>query len=109
MRSGFQVDSNEIRNFSKGLFGNRYRLEIAAEIAQMDGDLFHAKELADNLGIAHNVVSEQLKSFVDVGVCDDMPSVNGQRHRFFRRLNSNYWSGCLAILEEVAARLPHGQ
>jgi hypothetical protein len=103
------VDSDQIRNFSKGLFGNRYRLEIAAEIAQMDGDLFHAKELADNLGIAHNVVSGQLRSFVDVGVCDDMPSVSGQRHRFFRRNDSSYWSGCLATFEELATRLPHGQ
>jgi hypothetical protein len=102
------VDSDQIRDLSKGLFGNRYRLEIAAEIAQLDGDLFHAKELADNLGIAHNVVSEQLKSFVDVGVCEDIPSVRGQRHRFFRRLDSKYWSGCLVILEQVT-RLPLGQ
>lgn len=103
------MDSDEIRNFSKGLFGNRYRLEIAAEVAQVNGDLFHAKELADNLGIAHNVVSEQLKSFVEVGVCDDMPSVSGQRHRFYRRLDSTYWAGCLATLEEITIRLPHGQ
>lgn len=96
------MDYERLRQISKSLLGNRYRLEIASEIGQLDVDIFHAKEIADNLALPHNVVSEQIKSFVDVGLCHDVPAVSGQRHRFFRRSESCFWSGCEALRNEVA-------
>jgi hypothetical protein len=93
------VSSGNVRQLSKVLYGNRYRLEIAAAIGLLDTDVFHAKEVADGLGMPHNVVSQQIKCFVEVGVCEDMPAIDGHRNRYFRRLDSPYWQGCITLLE----------
>jgi hypothetical protein len=96
------VDPERVRRTSKVLVGNRYRLEIASAVAQLQSDIFHAKELADALGLPLNVVSQQVKAFVTVGVCEDVPAVAGQRQRFFRRVPCSYWTGCAVLLDELS-------
>jgi hypothetical protein len=94
-------DRERVRQRSKALLGNRYRLEIAAAVAGLETELFHAKELAEGLGIPHNVVSEQAKAFVAAGVCADVPPVEGQRFRYFQRLPSSYWEACRSMVAEI--------
>jgi hypothetical protein len=85
------VDSSSRRHLSKCLFGNSYRLEIAAQIAGLSTDLTHAKELSDFLRIPANVVSKQLHAFVLAGVMESIDQIPGQRFRYFRRLSHPYW------------------
>jgi DNA-binding transcriptional ArsR family regulator len=95
------VDRVDLRRLSKGLFGNSYRVEIAGAIATAPTDLLHAHELAAELGIPHNLVSKQLKDFVAAGILDDVAQVQGQRYRYFRRLDSPYWAVCRDLLREL--------
>jgi hypothetical protein len=76
---------------SKALFGNAHRVEIAAAVGQATTELVTAHEIAMELGISDNLVGTQLKSFVLSGVMDDFPGVEGQRARYFRRLENPYW------------------
>ena len=85
------VDPASLRHLSKGLFGNSYRLEIAAKVAGSATDLIHAKELSDVLHIPHNVVSKQLHGFVLAGVLEAVEQLPGQRFRYFRGLPNPYW------------------
>jgi len=66
-----------LRQRSKVLFANRYRLEIAAAIAGCRPEFFRAKELADGPDVPHNVVSQQAKAFVIGGLWNDVLHVTG--------------------------------
>ena len=71
------VDMQHLRQRSKALLGNRYRLEIAAAIAGCQTGFFRSQELADGLGVPHNVVSQQAQGFVLGGLWNDVPHVTG--------------------------------
>jgi hypothetical protein len=85
------VDRNEIRRLSKGLTGNAYRVEIACAIGRAKTEIVTALTLAKALSVPHNLVSKQLKDFVTIGIMENVPDVEGQRFRYFRRLETPYW------------------
>jgi hypothetical protein len=97
------VDERDLRRLSKAMFGNSYRLEIAAAIAAAPTELVHAHELSAALVIPSNLVSKQLKDFVAAGVLDDVDQIEGQRYRYFRRLHSPYWTLCWDLLGALRA------
>ena len=84
---------------SKVPFGNSHRVEIAAAVGQAISELVTAHELARALGISDNLVGAQLKSFVLSGIMDDVPGVEGQRSRYFRRLEDPSWDVSLRMID----------
>src|SRR4051812_21328093 len=52
-------DHPALRRTSKAIFGNSHRLELLAAIAAIP-ETFIARDLADQLGIADNLVTSQL-------------------------------------------------
>jgi hypothetical protein len=91
------------------MFGNSYRLEIAAAIGTAPTSLLHAHELALELAVPDNLVSKQLKDFVAAGILDNVDQIEGQRYRYFRRLDGPYWALChdlLAALQDSEAVAP---
>lgn len=99
------VDTERIRELSKALLGNCYRLEIAAGVSKNPTGLLHAMELSDKLSIPHNLVSAQLKAFVAVGVMEKVGVVTGQRFRYFRRIDHPYWRACEELLEDLTRQI----
>jgi hypothetical protein len=91
VRQNEGMTQDQVRKMSKALFGNSHRVEIAAAVGQATTELVTAHDLALELGISDNLVGIQLKSFVLSGVMDDCPGVEGQRSRYFRRLENPYW------------------
>lgn len=91
VRQNEGMTPDPVRKMSKALFGNSHRVEIAAAVGQATTELVTAHDLALELGISDNLVGIQLKSFVLSGVMDDFPGVEGQRSRYFRRLEDPYW------------------
>jgi hypothetical protein len=98
------VDRSEARRTAKLLFGNAHRLEIAAAIARAQTDIVTASTIATELAIPLNLVSEQLKSFVKAGVLADVPGVEGQRFRYFRRIDDPYWEATSNVLSRWSIR-----
>jgi hypothetical protein len=91
VRQNVRVPQDLARKLSKALFGNSHRVEIAAAVGRASTELVTAHDIALELGISDNLVGSQLKSFVHSGVMDDFPGVEGQRYRYFRRLENPYW------------------
>ena len=73
------------------MVGNAYRVEIAWAVGRAETEIVTAHDVATSLAIPHNLVSKQLKDFVTIGIMQDVPGVEGQRFRYFRRLGSPYW------------------
>lgn len=92
------MNTAEARRLSKALFGNVYRLEIAAAVGSAKTEIVTAKDLATDLGVPPNLVGKQLKDFVTAGVMADVPKVEGQRSRYFRRLDNPYWNLAAQLL-----------
>ena len=73
------------------MVGNAYRIEIACAVGRAETEIVTAHGVATSLGVPHNLVSKQLKDFVTLGIMQDVPGLEGQRFRYFRRLDSPYW------------------
>jgi hypothetical protein len=94
---------------SKALFGNCHRVEIAAAVGRATTELVTAHDIAIELGISDNLVGIQLKSFVLTGVMDDFPGVEGQRSRYFRRLENPYWDVAQNMLNHWRIQVAAGE
>lgn len=60
---------NRVAETSRAIFGNRHRLELLAAIATF-GRPFYARELAERLGVADNLVGPQLRRLHEAGLLD---------------------------------------
>ena len=94
------ADYRRIREgFSKGLFGNAYRLEIAAAIYGRRDSTFSAKELSDATGIFYPRVQKQVKALEGLGMIEQVDSPEpGNRYRI---RPSDYWRLCHLFLREL--------
>ncbi|OBK25579.1 hypothetical protein [Mycobacterium asiaticum] len=101
------MDEDAIRNVSRGLFGNKHKLEIIAAIAEViaegESDFYPRRisklvpEAADN---QVGSVIEQLRSGgLLIPVTD---KVDLQKHRF-RARDSGIWELAQSLLSELAA------
>lgn len=98
-----------MRRLSKGMVGNAYRAEIAWAIGRGETEILTAHGVATDLGIPHNLVSSQLKAFVSIGIMENVPSVEGQRFRYYRRLESPYWGAMCDLFDCLMADPDHNR
>jgi hypothetical protein len=78
------------RQFSKAVFGNADRLDVAAHIAASSDGLIYATEIAESLGIPQNRARAQLLAFAEAGVLRPLPR-DLDRRAFFARENDDFW------------------
>ncbi len=77
-----------LREASKALFGNSYRLELFIAIGATDRG-FYARELAARMGVADNLVTTQLRRLVDLGLLKKRLS---GAHVIYERAPSAIWT-----------------
>jgi DNA-binding transcriptional ArsR family regulator len=93
------VDATRLRALSKELLGNKYRLEIAAEIAASD-DPVHAQGLADATGVRYPRVQEELKRLRAAGILAER-SDPGSNIVQYKTHPSVYWDMCRQLRDEL--------
>jgi DNA-binding MarR family transcriptional regulator len=91
-----------IRETSKALFGNSFRLEILALIAALERE-FYPREIALHLGVADNLVTGQLAKLHEAGLLSRRSS-NGTL--MYGALDSSIWEAARALHQELAQRHP---
>ncbi len=97
---------DEIGRISKRLFGNAYRLSVAAVIAKADPGVVHATGIAEELGIRDNLVRPNLTQFEGAGLIERLPRLAGQQFQEFRRIESSFWELALELQSELRRRSP---
>jgi hypothetical protein len=95
------VDRSGIREFSKAVLGNSYRLEVGAAIARRKDGVVYARQLASQLGVPDSVVQPILKQFAEVGLLTPLPRIKGHQMREYARSESTFWSMCTSLLREI--------
>jgi mannose-6-phosphate isomerase-like protein (cupin superfamily) len=89
---------SHIREASKALFGNSYRLEMLAIIGEL-GNPFQVHEVAASLGVADNLVTSQVARLCDLGLLD---KVVVSRQVLYTRRPSGIWAMAAAFRDELA-------
>jgi predicted signal transduction protein with EAL and GGDEF domain len=98
------ANQEEVRKLSKRLFGNRYRLEVAAAIADAEPSVVYARALAEQLQAPANLVGEELHTLADVGLLVLLPRPRGQQQQEFERMPSSYWQLARDFVAELRER-----
>lgn len=94
----------EVRKLSKRLFGNRYRLEIAAAIAEAEPSVVYARALAEQLQAPANLVGEELHTLAEAELLVLLPRPRGQQQQEYQRMASSYWELARRLLDELKGR-----
>ena len=93
----------DIREFSKALFGSRFRLEAAAAIARAEPGVVSAADVAEGLGLKasqYGVARLELDHFAKAGLVVALARPAGQRIQEYERLPSVYWELCRELWSE---------
>src|SRR4051794_24361475 len=93
-------DTLEIERLSKLLFGSKYRLPVAAAIATARDNRLFVHAIAEQLGIADNLVSGEVRRFHEAGLLVPVTEP-GQTRTLYRRQASPYWQLTLELLREA--------
>jgi len=75
-----------------------YRLEVAAAIADAEGQPVHAQELADATGLRYPRVQSELKHLLALGMLRE--SECDGRAVEYKAVSSEYWNACRSLLTE---------
>jgi DNA-binding MarR family transcriptional regulator len=99
------ADDNRVREISKPLFGNAYRLELLAMIGDFDG-AFYARQIARQMGVADNLVTSQLGRLCELGLLEKQPA---SPHVIYTRLPSHIWGMAKQLRLEIDGAAPGEQ
>jgi len=72
------IDRTRLRGFSKTMFGNADRIEVAAAVARCQSGMVNGQELHELLGISPPRVRAQLLALASAGLVEQLPRM-GQR------------------------------
>jgi DNA-binding transcriptional MocR family regulator len=98
-----QLATDRIRDFSKLVFGSKYRLEVAARIGAADPRLVYARDLAEALSLTDNLVHPELRHFESAGLLVRLGRPRGQQIQYYERTNSSFWPLARQLTEELQA------
>jgi DNA-binding MarR family transcriptional regulator len=88
------------RSFSRALMGARYRLEVAVAIARGTNP-FWSSQLAAELGLPLHYVTKEVHALEAAGLVAPLDTP-GDRRRFYRRLESSFWTSVAKLASELA-------
>lgn len=102
-------ESATLRELSRVLFGQTYRLEVMLAIGRSPDGLVNLTDLAVELGVTPSNVQGSLGSLVAAGLISPMPHGDSKR-RFYSRNPSLAWAWAieLASAADVHAGIPSG-
>jgi len=94
----------EIREKSKQLLGNAYRLEVASEIFAHSDEKISAQELADLTGIRYPRIHEELKRLEAAGLLEASGIRTSTRTVDYKVVPTTYWQLASSLLAELKLR-----
>jgi predicted transcriptional regulator len=92
-------DTRDIASVSKLLFGNRWRLPVAAFIAEHQAGVVTVREIARELGCSDSVITPVVQGFHEAGLLDG-PERDGREVRY-TRLPHVYWELTRSIVSDL--------
>jgi len=95
------MDIIELREKSKQLLGNAYRLEVASEIFAHPDEKISAQEMADLTGIRYPRVYEELKRLEAAGLLVAAGNRASSRTVDYKVVPSAYWQLSSSLLAEL--------
>jgi DNA-binding transcriptional ArsR family regulator len=94
------MNQDGIRQRSKELLGNMYRLEVAEAIAHAAGDAVTTLSVHEETGIRYARVQEELRRLKGAGILKAQPSPPGQPVEY-KAEPTSYWELCKRLLDEL--------
>ena len=95
------MDIIEIREKSKQLLGNAYRLEVASEIFAHADEKISAQEMADLTGIRYPRIYEELRRLQATGLLVASGNRTSTRTVDYKVVPSVYWQLASSLLAEL--------
>lgn len=97
------MNIQHIQDTSFGMFGNKYRLEVAASVGRSEGKPISSKGVEEDTGLPYSAVQSQVSWFREHGLLidDDDPE---KRRKEFRAVTTPYWATCVAVLDDLRGR-----
>ncbi len=83
----------QLREQSKGLFGNKDRLDVLLAIADSDDGMVNATDLEHEIGLINSRVRAQLRALVKVGLLSEVDTGQDKK-RWYIRSDSSFWQAC---------------
>lgn len=90
---------DQVRTASHYLLGNKYLLEVAAQIGQFGDGRFTLTEVARAIGIERNLVDVALTRLEKASVIKRVPGSG--REQPYERVGSVYWRLCQELFDEL--------
>jgi hypothetical protein len=90
-----------LRRRSKALFGNRYLLEVIAEVADAEDGRVYARELSGRTGIPDASLKAPLDRLVAGGFLRPLGESRGALPRMLERRDSPLWELALALRDDA--------
>src|SRR5256885_5115104 len=94
-----------LREVSRHVFNNQYRLEIACVIGESAEGRVFAHGLAKARGVTDKVAGEELRRLEKARLLAAIvPDDPGQKRQYFSRQESSYWDAMRRFADEIAER-----
>jgi Fic family protein len=95
------IVKRDLAELSANLFGNRYRIVVAAAISELGpGAAFSAKSIAESTGVFYARVQEDLKRLERAGLLGKQPT--GGRTVEYVAAQTQYWAMCRLVGGELS-------
>ena len=94
----------QIRPISKALFHSEYAFEALLEIAQQPR--FFKSQVAEAAGCQANYAAKFLKRIEDERLIERLPTEDGQRRHYYRKVESPVWGFLLGLAESLLGQAP---
>lgn len=91
-----------MRHLSKVVFGQELRLAVMLFVARHPDGLFCFSELAEGVDVrSASSVQDPLRALLEAGLIADQDGLPGDRHRWYRRVDSSAWTFAEELAETV--------
>lgn len=98
---------SRLRNVSRDLLGNKYRLEVALAVADSETGRVYGHGVANAIpDLADNQAGKELARLESAGLLVKESPVEGQTRIYYQRRPSCYWGHCEELASEILSRGP---
>ncbi len=92
-------ERSQVRPISKALFHSEFALEAFLEIAQQPR--FFKTQVAEAAGCQANYAAKFLKRLEDERLIERLPTEDGQRRHYYRKVDSPLWASLLDMVDSL--------
>jgi hypothetical protein len=83
------------------LFGNRYRLELLAALAEAGDDGVNLSQLSYDQGVSASVYYGPIRHLMSAGLVDRLGRTTGDRRCWYRRRKYRFWDCVRSLASEL--------